>query len=308
MRLLHGESVLQPINPNNYQEQLDEKLNQLKSKFSGLTIPEIDIYTSEPLHYRMRAEFRIWHEGGQAHYGMNKPGEKRPYIIDDFPIGSELINHLMPKLLEAINASEALSRRLFSAEFLTTLSGEALITLIYHKPLDDEWKHVAQKLQLQLGTPIIGRSRKQKLVLDRDFVIEELQVAGETYKYQQVETGFTQPNAGVNQQMLSWAVEHSAECNGDLLELYCGNGNFTCALAQNFDRVLATEISKISVRSAEYNFGSKQYRQRHHCPDVQRRIHRGTQWRATFSPTQRNRLNKLRLQHHFCRPSTSWVR
>ncbi len=28
---------------------------------------------------------------------------------------------------------------------------------------------------------------------------------------------------------------------GDLLELYCGNGNFSLALARGFDRVLATE-------------------------------------------------------------------
>lgn len=256
MRLLHGGSALQPINPDNYQQQLNEKLDQLKAEFDGLPIPEIDVHTSKPLHFRMRAEFRIWHEDGCAHYAMNKPGEKRPYIIKDFPIGSELINQLMPKLLEAINASETLSRRLFSAEFLTTLSGEALITLIYHKPLGQEWEQAARTLQQQLDAPIIGRSRKQKVVLDKDFVIEQLQIAGKNYHYQQVETGFTQPNARVNQKMLSWAVEHSTQCQGDLLELYCGNGNFTCALAQNFDRVLATEISKISVRSAEYNFAA----------------------------------------------------
>jgi tRNA (uracil-5-)-methyltransferase len=256
MRLLHGGSALQPINPDNYQQQLEEKLDRLKTEFSGLPIPEIAVHTSEPLHFRMRAEFRIWHENGCAHYAMNKPGEKRPYIIEDFPIGAELINQLMPKLLDVINASEILSRRLFSAEFLATLSGEALITLIYHKPLEQEWEQAARTLQQQLGTPIIGRSRKQKVVLDKDFVIEQIQVAGKDYYYQQVETGFTQPNARVNQKMLSWAVKHSAQCQGDLLELYCGNGNFTCALAQNFDRVLATEISKISVRSAEYNFAS----------------------------------------------------
>jgi tRNA (uracil-5-)-methyltransferase len=37
------------------------------------------------------------------------------------------------------------------------------------------------------------------------------------------------------------------------LELYCGNGNFSLPLAQNFRRVLATEISKTSVASARYN-------------------------------------------------------
>ncbi|KKN60813.1 hypothetical protein LCGC14_0528490, partial [marine sediment metagenome] len=145
------------------------------------------------------------------------------HIIEDFPIGSQQINQLMPLLLAEINASEILSRRLFSAEFLTTLSGEALITLIYHKPLNEEWQETALKLQQQLGVAIIGRSRKQKTVLDRDYVIEKLQVSGKEYQYQQVETGFTQPNAGVNQKMLEWALKQSTQCSGDLVELYCGN-------------------------------------------------------------------------------------
>ena len=33
--------------------------------------------------------------------------------------------------------------------------------------------------------------------------------------------------------------------------LYCGNGNFSLALAQNFERVLATELAKPSVDSAQ---------------------------------------------------------
>ncbi|HBC23926.1 MAG TPA: tRNA (uridine(54)-C5)-methyltransferase TrmA, partial [Pseudomonas sp.] len=39
----------------------------------------------------------------------------------------------------------------------------------------------------------------------------------------------------------------------DLLELYCGNGNFTLPLATRVRRVLATEISKTSVNAALAN-------------------------------------------------------
>ncbi|TNE79862.1 MAG: tRNA (uridine(54)-C5)-methyltransferase TrmA [Gammaproteobacteria bacterium] len=244
------------INPEKYQTQLAEKLDHLRAEFQHLPLPDIEVHESSPLNYRMRAEFRIWHEGGKAHFAMNKPGEKKPYIITDFPPGSTLINRLMPPLLDAINASTTLSRRLFSAEFLTTLSGDALITLIYHKPLDEAWQEAARQLQDSLGVPLIGRSRKQKLVLDRDHVMESLLVSGKEYRYQQVESGFTQPNAEVNQKMLGWALDRAEQCENDLLELYCGNGNFTCVLAQQFERVLATEISKISVRSAELNLES----------------------------------------------------
>ncbi|HCM46387.1 MAG TPA: tRNA (uridine(54)-C5)-methyltransferase TrmA, partial [Colwellia sp.] len=79
------------------------------------------------------------------------------------------------------------------------------------------------------------------------------QVGSKTYIYQQVENSFTQPNAGVNEKMLLWAQQTTLDAGGDLIELYCGNGNFSIALAENFDRVLGTEISKTSVRSAQIN-------------------------------------------------------
>jgi tRNA (uracil-5-)-methyltransferase len=56
--------------------------------------------------------------------------------------------------------------------------------------------------------------------------------------------------------MLTWAVDNSKGLSGDLLELYCGNGNFTLPLAQNFGKVLATEVSKTSVESAQFNIAA----------------------------------------------------
>jgi len=86
--------------------------------------------------------------------------------------------------------------------------------------------------------------------------MESLKVGSKTYIYQQVENSFTQPNAGVNQQMLLWAQQATLNAGGDLIELYCGNGNFSIALAENFERVLGTEISKTSVRSAQINISN----------------------------------------------------
>ncbi|HIE35247.1 MAG TPA: tRNA (uridine(54)-C5)-methyltransferase TrmA, partial [Campylobacterales bacterium] len=39
----------------------------------------------------------------------------------------------------------------------------------------------------------------------------------------------------------------------DLLELYCGSGNFTIPLSENFNKILATEISKNSIKVALKN-------------------------------------------------------
>jgi tRNA (uracil-5-)-methyltransferase len=60
----------------------------------------------------------------------------------------------------------------------------------------------------------------------------------------------------MNVQMLEWALDVTQGSQGDLLELYCGNGNFSLALARNFERVLATEIAKPSVAAAQYNIAA----------------------------------------------------
>jgi tRNA (uracil-5-)-methyltransferase len=185
---------------------------------------------------------------------FNKAEPKQPVRIDHFSIGSEMITGLMDSLMTAIKASPLLRHKLFQIEFLTTLSGEALVSMIYHKALGDEWQQLAEQLQQELQIKIIGRSKKQRMVLSEDYVTETLTVKGKQYEFQQVENSFTQPNATVNQKMLTWALDNSQGLGGDLVELYCGNGNFTIVLAQNFSKVLATEISKTSVKSANYNF------------------------------------------------------
>ena len=51
----------------------------------------------------------------------------------------------------------------------------------------------------------------------------------------QVEGAFSQPNGGMCAKMLAWAKRVTrGSGEHDLLELYCGNGNFTVALAPNF--------------------------------------------------------------------------
>lgn len=246
---------LSKVKPENYQTQLNQKAERIQKQFNHFSPPALSVYTSEPLHYRSRAEFKVWHDGDDSYYAMFRPETpKQPYRIDDFPIGSVLLNQLMSSVMDAVKRQPILRTRLFQAEFLTTLSGQGLVTLIYHKKLTREWELAATALQETLNISIIGRSRKQKIVLKKDYVVEKLHVNQQHYYFQQVEGSFTQPNAGVNQKMLSWALEQSKQCGGDLVELYCGNGNFTAVLAQNFKQVLATEISKTSVRSAHTNF------------------------------------------------------
>lgn len=237
-----------------YNAQLQAKQERLQQLLAPFTELQPEVFASAPQHFRLRAEFRIWFENGIGHYAMFNPGDKhRPILMEQLPIASELINQLMPQLKDAWQLEPELSHRLFQAEFLTTLSGEAVVTLCYHRPLGEEWLAAAQPVADALGIQLIGRSRGKRLVLDRDYVTERLTVAGREYSYRQPEGAFTQPNGGVNQHMLNWAYEALVQQDDDLLELYCGNGNFTLPLSTRVRKVLATEISKTSVNAALAN-------------------------------------------------------
>lgn len=243
--------------PEQYESQLRKKIEETQLEFSEFYNEKIEVFPSETKHFRMRAEFKIWQQDDTAYYAMYKQGEyKKPVIIDAFTIGSKTISRLMPPLLQEVNKSETLRKKLFQVEFLTTLQGESVTTLIYHKPLDNQWETEASALQKVLDTKIIGRSKKQKIVLDQDYVTESFNVLGVEYKYQQVETGFTQPNGRMCENMLNWACSSVTHIGGDLLELYCGNGNFTLPLSKHFTKVLATEVSKTSVNSAKFNISN----------------------------------------------------
>lgn len=252
------------LDTSTYEQQLTVKTSGLTAEFKNLfNVPAPEIFTSDPIHYRMRAKFCIYLEGDTVRYYMVDTSDqnKRKAFLKQFPTASVLINRLMPVIAELISGNAELTRKFFEINFLTTLSGEALITLLYHRKLDEAWIETARNLLKQLRERfpdnvinIIGRALKQKILLDTDCVYETLTVNGRKYRYQQVENSFTQPNAHVSEKMLTWVQDNTRGLSDtDLLELYCGNGNFSIALSGNFRKILATEISKTSVESAQIN-------------------------------------------------------
>jgi len=250
---------LSAVRPDDYAELLAAKVSAVREMLAPFSPPTPSVYPSQPTGFRLRAEFRMWHQGNDLNYVMYRRGEpKTPVVIMEFPIADQRIQNMMPALREALRASHSLRHKLFQVEFLATLSGELLVTLAYHRRLDAGWETEAQTLRTALLSiapqlSIIGRSRKQKLVIGNDFVQEVLPVHGNTFTYRQYEQSFSQPNGHMNIHMIEWACARAKSLGGDLLELYCGNGNFTLPLARHFDNVIATELSKVSIRAAHAN-------------------------------------------------------
>ncbi|WP_345991443.1 tRNA (uridine(54)-C5)-methyltransferase TrmA [Sulfurimonas sp. HSL-1716] len=235
-----------------YETQLLNKVESNKKRFADLYKGDMDICRSPQSGYRARAEFKIWHIGDEIHYAMNALEHKGVVIIEECPQVNVYIMDLMPKLLQSIKEKK-MDKKLFGADFLSSLRGEIAVSLLYHRKLDGEWEEKAKELSQELGISIIGRSRKQKVTIGKDHITETLHVQDIDYKFMQIENSFTQPNPRVNEQMISWALNQFEGLSGDLLELYCGAGNFTIPFSSKFDKVLATEISKSSIAAAKNN-------------------------------------------------------
>ncbi len=240
-----------------YEEQLDFKIQREKERFSDFTNMEFDIIKSSEKAFRNRAEFRIWwekDENDKAVYSYAMSDfEKNILEINSCQIVSSHIQEIMPKLLLELNQNHDLSHKLFAIEFLGSTTNDLLVTLIYHRKLEDSWNTLALELESKLNIKILGRSRKQKIILNSDSINETLSINNQDFKFQYQEGGFTQPNTSVNIKMIEWVLNNIETSTADLCELYCGGGNFTIPLSTKFNKVLATEISKTSIKSALKN-------------------------------------------------------
>ncbi len=235
-----------------YESQLERKLAGVRERFGPFFDGEITVCRSPEERFRSRAEFKIYHDEEGMSYAMNRLDRQGMVKISACGIVSSPIAGAMEKLLGAV-AELGMGHKLFGVDFLASGDGEVLVSLLYHRKLDEGWNAQARMLEEKLGIGVIGRSRGQKIVLSRDYVTESLTVAGREYRYVHIENSFTQPNPRVNEQMIAWSLDQLEGIGGDLLELYCGAGNFTIPFASKFDRVLATEISKASIHAAKRN-------------------------------------------------------
>lgn len=240
-----------------YQEQFIAKRSCLTTLLSPYFDEQIDAFVSPSEHYRMRAEFRIWHDGEDSYHIMFDQTTKEQYKVEQLSSACMLINQAMQKTIDFVKKNNNLRKKLFQIDYLATTTNELAVSLLYHKSLDDTWTEQANRLKETLDTfcksNIIGRARKQKVLVGQDFVSETLVINESQYTFKQVENSFTQPNAVINVKMIEWVIANLNPAKGDLLELYCGAGNFSIPLSKHFQKVLATEISKSSVNAAQYN-------------------------------------------------------
>lgn len=213
------------------------------------------IRSPELLHYRHRLRFELRHaEDESIQYVVFDPDSNAWIPVNSYPIASKRINQLMLDLQVALSEEQKLCWKAFQVELLSNTVGEALALIMYHRRLDDGDAKRAQDLSKRVDANIVLRARGQRLAFParRSFLIQENEVAGKLYPQRLLESSFFQANLKLNQLMQSWLLQELGDSSSrDLLEIYCGNGNFTLPAASIFRQVLATEVDGNSLAAAK---------------------------------------------------------
>tara|TARA_B100001778_G_scaffold326670_1_gene323653 strand:+ start:833 stop:1681 length:849 start_codon:yes stop_codon:yes gene_type:complete len=164
--------------------------------------------------------------------------------MTSFSNASNTIQKVMPKLLNEINNSNSIKDKLFQINFRSNKNNKVMVTLIYHKNVEslvDKIKIISKKLNIQ----IILRSKKYFFSTNDLFFEDRLNY--QNLKIYQTDNCFYQPNKFLVDKMISKVIDF-IESPKDLLELYCGVGTFTLPLSTIFNKVLATESDRNSIK------------------------------------------------------------
>ena len=200
----------------------------------------IVINLSPSYGYRSRCEFGYKND----FYTMYSPSGEIVYL-NTFAIARPFIQALMPKLLNQINKSNVLKTKLFQINFRSNRKNRVLVSLIYHKLLDDKIKGLADKIANILDISINLRSKNNLYSTHCDLLEDDIENL-ETILYQ-TDQSFYQPNYFHMPEMVTKAMSFIKDPK-DLLELYCGSGTFSLPMRKLFNKIFATENNRQSIR------------------------------------------------------------
>ena len=213
------------------------KFEFFKKSISSDFHDDIKITMSPATSFRSRCEFSY----SDNSYVMFEKDKK--LYLDDFTLASSCIRKIMPNLLDEIIKSKCLDKKLFQINFRANSNNIVLVTLIYHKLIDDEMIDNIESISKKLNINLIVRSKNYIYRTSDNFFEDFIN----NVKVYQTDNCFYQPNKFLLTKMIN-RIELYIENPKDLLELYCGVGTFTLQLANKFNRIFATESNRESIK------------------------------------------------------------
>lgn len=121
-------------------------------------------------NYRLRAEFAIYHEGFNPEDPENKLGgysvrhctfdkeAKQRIFWKEYPFSSNLINGCLDLVDRFCETHPGFAKKLFQVEYLTSTTGHLVVSLIFHRGLQDSDDAHAQELRQYLGQELAAKA------------------------------------------------------------------------------------------------------------------------------------------------------
>jgi tRNA (uracil-5-)-methyltransferase len=286
------------FDPARYAEQLEMKAAIVRNSFAEVTT--VEVFGSPVDRHRMRCKVGV--TGSESADTLRYTHlEQR---LDVLEIAAAGIQAAMPLVLAAAKEEPLLRRNLTMMSFLGTRDGgDVIVCLVYGAPLNPAaWKAAAERAQRRwdgsgVAVSFIGQARGVKVVAGEEFLTETYSLSdGRCLQYKHVFGHFSNPNAYACEHTLEWLsaavrtmIPSDQRQGRDLLEIYCGNGNHTVALAPLFRAALAVEINPSLCAAAEDNLRANgvgnAWVQRSPSADFCTRVLRRRNWTHTASGT-----------------------
>jgi len=229
---------------------------KLATKIEQADLPWQTPIKSEPWHYRRKARIGVqFDKKAQATIGFRQKSTNQLAAIKSCPVLVEPLNAIFP-LLKKVLAQLTVKAAIGHIEVIQA-DGQVVLVIRQLKSLNDTdiklWKSYAQQ---HFWHVIIDDGNKQTPLLEgkegNDVVLSY--ALEDTSKIYFSSSDFIQINHKVNIAMISQALAWlNISPNDNVLDLFCGLGNFSLALAKKAQRVVGVEGVQVMVDKAKHN-------------------------------------------------------
>lgn len=213
-------------------------------------------------NYRSRVQFKLRFADGKVHAGFYRPGS---HVVQDLPTGCAIahptVNNLFPLLKQMVSRFHDRDK-VPQIDIAVGENGDA--TVIIHFIGTDQQKAVSffEKETADMARAsgfFLQTGKKSKIIKIRgsDSLSYSLPRSMDSSEGDVdlgfSRGGFSQVNLPQNKQMVNLLHSWCDNVKGRLLDLFCGNGNFSLPLSHKFDSILGIESYEPSIADARKN-------------------------------------------------------
>ncbi|MFT4929996.1 MAG: 23S rRNA (uracil1939-C5)-methyltransferase [Phenylobacterium sp.] len=252
-----GGCQLQYVNEDSQLELKREAVNRLFGRFANVdSLPWQDSLRAKSWHYRRSARIGVWYERktGEFTVGFRRRNAKQLTPIDQCPV-------VVDAFADLFSAFAELLPRLKAGRAVTHLevcqADNANVVIIRHtQPLTKQDVAKIAQLGQTSGYLILSEAEKGQFTCLTATVIPPLyyQLPQFNCKLEFNIGDFIQINAGINEQMVAQAIDWlDIKPDDNVLDLFCGIGNFSLPLASKCANVVGIEGVDKMVEQASHN-------------------------------------------------------